>query len=119
MELPALRKQENLLTTHTLANAISCIKQFLFGAPEWLSPLSVQLLVSVQVMISWVCGLQPLCQAAPYQHRFSPSLSLCLSPTPALSFPLFLKINKLKTEQNNYCFKILSQQVLGTIKTNL
>ena len=50
------------------------------GAPGWLTLLSVQLLVSAHVMISWLHGIKPrigLCagSAEPAWDSLSPSLS--------------------------------------------
>ena len=44
------------------------------GAPGWLSWLSIQLLILVQVMISWFMSLSPMSGS----EGFSFSLSLCL-----------------------------------------
>ena len=60
-----------------------CQKANIFGAPGWLSWLSVQLLVSAQVMISWF-------------HEFEPHTGLCTASTePAwdsLSLPFSLRL---------------------------
>ena len=65
------------------------------GTPEWLSQLSVQLLISAQVMISMVCGIKSCIGLCAYSVRptwdsVSPSLSLTL----ALSLFLSKSINK-------------------------
>ena len=75
------------------------------GVPGWLSPLSIWLLVSVQVMISWFCEFEPhdwLCadSAEPAWDSLSPSLSahpplLPFSLSLSLSLSFSLKINKL------------------------
>ena len=72
------------------------LKERIGGAPGWLSPLSFQLLILAQVMISWFTSLSPtsgsvlaawsllgiLCfplSAPPYSHVLSLSLSLTLA----------------------------------------
>ena len=71
-----------------------CLKIIKGGMLRWLSQLSVWLLISAQVVISWfVCEIKSCIRAC---LRFSLSLSLCLAPTQAFSLSLALKINKLK-----------------------
>ena len=65
------------------------------GAPGWLSQLSVQLLVSIQGMISWFCESEPrfgLCagSAKPAWDSLSPCL---YAPPPTQAVSVSLKIN--------------------------
>ena len=69
-----------------------------YGAPGWFSWLSVQLLVSAQVMISWFMSSSPHQVHAGGAESAWDSLSLLLSVSPLLM--LSLKINKLK--KNSY-----------------
>ena len=67
--------------------------EILFGAPGWLRELSVQLLVSAQIMILRLMGSGPASGSVltarslePASHSVSPSL--CPSPAHALSLSL-------------------------------
>ena len=79
------------------------------GAPEWLSQLSTQLLVSAQVMISWFAGSSPMSGSAAGSTEPSwDSLSLFpLSLT--LHCSVSLKTNKLKI------YKCLITWALGIV----
>ena len=63
-------------------------------APEWFSWLSIQLLVSAQVMISWFVGSSPTLGSALVVQSLLGILSLSL-PLLLLTLSLSLKINKL------------------------
>ena len=60
--------------------------------PMWLQGLSIQLLISAQVMISPFVVSSPMSGSAEPAWEISVSLSLC--PFPTLSLSLSLKINK-------------------------
>ena len=82
--------------------------EVLFGAPGWLSWISIRLLISAQVIISGSWDLA-LCQA-PHSARslldiLSLSLPLCLSPLPTLSL--------LSLSLNNNNFKSTMEGRLG------
>ena len=55
------------------------------GVPGWLSPLSVRLLVSAQVMISWLVGSSPTSGSVLAEKGLFGILSLCPPPTHTLS----------------------------------
>ena len=81
------------------------------GVPGWLNRLSVWLLVSAQVMISWFMGLSPSSGSVITAWSllgilsFSLSLSLCPSPAYALSLSLSLKKNTFfKVKKNKSSF---------------
>ena len=91
-----------LSTGPILVNSPSALERMsVLGVPGWLSWLSVQLLISAQVTVSWFVGLSPALGSALTTRNllgfsFS-SLSLCPFPAHALSLPL--KINKLKKKR--------------------
>ena len=78
---------------HNSTIAASIKKRGSVGAPGWLSQLSVQLLVSTQVMISWFVSSNPaLGSALTVQSLLGIlSLSLPLCPSPALPLCFSLK----------------------------
>ena len=60
------------------------VKEFRQAAPGWLSWLSIQLLTSAQVMISWFMGLSPVSGSVltmPLPRSCVRVLSLSLSPS--------------------------------------
>ena len=70
------------------------------GVSGWLSQLSVQLLVSAQVTISWfLMSSSPMSGSALAAHGdclgFSLSLALCPSPTHTVSVTLKIKLKKI------------------------
>ena len=64
------------------------------GAPGWFSGLSLQLLISAQVMISGFVSSSPASDSTLAVQSLLGILSLCPSPAHMLSFSLSLKINK-------------------------
>ena len=61
------------------------------GAPGWLSQLSIQLLVSAQVMISWLRGIKPhIRRPVLAVQSLLGILSPCLSAPLPLVWSLFL-----------------------------
>ena len=83
----------------------------IFGAPGWLSPLSVQLLKSAQVMISRFVSSRPTWGSVLTAQSLDPasdSLSPSLSAPPLLTVSLSLKINKLKKKDVKKVLKYCS-----------
>ena len=65
------------------------------GAPGWLSQLSIQLLTSVQVVISWFVSLSPTSGSALTAQSLLGILSLSLSAPPLLARSLSLSLSKI------------------------
>ena len=80
-------------------NSRNALKEITTGAPGGLSQMSIRLLISAQVMISWFVGLIPvsgsMLAAQSLFGILSLSLSLCHPPPPApLTCSLSLSQNK-------------------------
>ena len=86
------------------------LKNTHFGAPEWLSQLSIWLLILAQVMISWFMSSSPASGSVLTAcFGFCVSISLCLFPAHALSLSHSLKNNVVlkKMLYNWLCIGIL------------
>ena len=79
--------------SHPGSPIIHFTKNDLLGAPGWLSRLSIQLLISVHVMISWLVRSSPMLGSALRAQSLLGILSLRPSSTAPL-FPAPQKINK-------------------------
>ena len=84
LETPAHCAPETRLNKNVYRSTICRIKNTKTGAPGWLTWLSVRLLISAQVMISWFMELSPG-RAPHWPWGGCLDFSLCPSPTHSLS----------------------------------
>ena len=79
---------QNQIFVQVTKEIITQLEIFIFGAAVWLSQVSVQLLISAQIIISQLVGSSPT-----WSPAWSPTWGFALSVEPAwhsLSFPLSL-----------------------------
>ena len=97
---------QNVLWLLQLQTSLLSLKDYCPGAPGWLSWLSVQILVSARIMISWLMSLSPASGSALTVWSLLGILSLFLS---LLSLPcsravsLCLKKKKKEKKEKDDC----------------